>query len=97
VIYSLEAEPRRSVLVYEWQYNRWFRRWHYKWSSPNLTFPVDAVPISGRFESGFFIPDVLKGTADVNAPPNGKIECYMDINERNVCEKSPKPYGEAML
>jgi hypothetical protein len=30
-------------------------------------------------------------------PPHGKIECYMDINERNVCEKSPKPYGEAML
>jgi hypothetical protein len=67
-----------------------------------LTFPIDAVPISGRFESGFFIPDVLEGTADVDAPPtaetpHGKIECYMDINERNICEKLPKPYGEVML
>jgi hypothetical protein len=44
-------------------------------SSPTQTFPIDAVAISGSFETGFFIPDVLDGTADVidhpttNVPP----------------------------
>jgi hypothetical protein len=40
-----------------------------------LTFPIDAVPISGRFESSFFIPDVLEGTADVTLKHNGKLIC----------------------
>jgi hypothetical protein len=69
LIYSLETEPWRSIQVYKQQYNRWSCRWHYKQSSPTLTFPIDAVPISGKFESGFFIPDVLDRTADVINPP----------------------------
>ena len=76
MIYSLEAEPRRSVLVYERQYNRQSRRWCYEQSLPTLTFPIDAVPISGRFESSFFIPDVLEGTADVDAPPMAETTAW---------------------
>jgi hypothetical protein len=38
-------------------------------NSPVLTFPIDAVPVSGKFENGFFIPDSLDGTADVVNPP----------------------------
>jgi hypothetical protein len=30
-----------------------------------LTFPIDAVPISGKFEAGYFLPDNTEGTADV--------------------------------
>jgi hypothetical protein len=41
-----------------------------------LTFPIDAVPISGRFESSFFIPDVLEGTADVDAPPMAETTAW---------------------
>jgi hypothetical protein len=37
-----------------------------------LTFPIDAVPISGQFESSFFIPDIFEGTADVDAPPTAE-------------------------
>jgi hypothetical protein len=37
--------------------------------SPTLTFPIDAVPISGKFEAGYFLPDNTEGTADVIPPP----------------------------
>jgi hypothetical protein len=34
-----------------------------------LTFPIDAVPISGKFEAGYFLPDNTEGTVDVIPPP----------------------------
>jgi hypothetical protein len=34
-----------------------------------LTFPINAVPVSGKFESGFYLPDKLEGTADVIPAP----------------------------
>jgi hypothetical protein len=34
-----------------------------------LTFPIDAVPISGKFEAGYFLPDNTEGTVDVVPPP----------------------------
>jgi hypothetical protein len=34
-----------------------------------LTFPIDAVPISGKFKAGYFLPDHSEGTADVVPPP----------------------------
>jgi hypothetical protein len=45
-----------------------------------LTFPIDAVPISGKFEAVYFLPDHWEGTADVVPPPvidhpHGKTEC----------------------
>jgi hypothetical protein len=33
-----------------------------------LTFPIDAVPVSGKFSSGYFHPDTPEGTADVVPP-----------------------------
>jgi hypothetical protein len=34
-----------------------------------LTFPIDAVPVSGKFNSGYFHPDTPEGTAKVVPPP----------------------------
>jgi hypothetical protein len=34
-----------------------------------LTFPIDAVPVSGKFIGGYFHPDTPEGTADVVPPP----------------------------
>jgi hypothetical protein len=34
-----------------------------------LTFPIDAVPISSKFEAGYFLPDNTEGTVDVVPPP----------------------------
>ncbi len=41
-------------------------------------FPIDAVPTSGKFESGFFIPDVLDRTADVINPPMTEMPPWED-------------------
>jgi hypothetical protein len=65
----LETEPRHTVQVYEWQYTRQSQLWCYQQSSPTLTFPIDAVPISGKFEAGYFLPDNTEATADVVPPP----------------------------
>jgi hypothetical protein len=32
---------------------------------PTLTFPIDAKPISGKFEASYFLPDNTEGTLDV--------------------------------
>jgi hypothetical protein len=78
LIYSFETEPCHSVRVYEWQYNHQSCPWHYKRSSPTQTFPITAVPVSGRFESGFFIPDALDGTANVIDPPTTDVPPWED-------------------
>jgi hypothetical protein len=60
-IYSFEMEPRHSVCIYE-RSRRRSRRWRYLCSTPMLA--LDVVPILGRFETGFFVPD-SDVTADV--------------------------------
>jgi hypothetical protein len=67
MIYSLDMEPHCSVHVYERRYTRQSRR--YQRSSLTLTFPINAVPISGKFETGYFLPDSLEGTANIIEPP----------------------------
>jgi hypothetical protein len=62
-------EPSRAIQIYEQQYTQWSQRWCYQWSSPMLTFPIDAVPVLGRIISGYFHPDTPEGTADVVPPP----------------------------
>jgi hypothetical protein len=34
-----------------------------------VIFPINAVPISGKFEASYFLPDNSEGTADVIPPP----------------------------
>jgi hypothetical protein len=34
-----------------------------------LTFPIDAIPVLGKFIGGYFHPDTPEGTADVVPPP----------------------------
>jgi hypothetical protein len=34
-----------------------------------LTFPINAVPVSGKFIGGYFHPDTPEGTANVVPPP----------------------------
>jgi hypothetical protein len=67
--FSLEMEPSRAIQIYERQYTQQSRRWCYQRSSPMLTFPIDAVPISGKFAIRYFHPDTPEGTADVVPPP----------------------------
>jgi hypothetical protein len=57
------------VQVYKQQYTCQSRQWCYQQLSPTLTFPINTVPVSGKFESGFYLPDNPKGTADVITPP----------------------------
>ncbi len=73
-IYSYETKPHQSVCVYKQQYTQSSLCWWYQCSSPVLTFPIDAVPVSDKFENGFFIPDSLDHTADVvNPPPDDEL------------------------
>jgi hypothetical protein len=68
------------VRIYEKQYTRRARQWRYQRTSPTISFPIDSVPISGKFENGFFIPDTPEGTADIiDPPPEDEIqwECIM--------------------
>jgi hypothetical protein len=68
-IYLFEMEPCQMVQVFKQQYTCQSCRWCYQWSSPTLTFPIHTVPVSGKFESGVYLPDNPKGTADVIPPP----------------------------
>jgi hypothetical protein len=34
-----------------------------------VTFPINAVPISGKFEASYFLPDNSEGTTEVVSPP----------------------------
>jgi hypothetical protein len=67
-IYSFETEPHHSVRIYEQSIRR-NHHWQYLQSTPTLSFPIDAVPVSGKFEAGFFIPDNHECTGDVVPPP----------------------------
>jgi hypothetical protein len=48
-IYFVEMEPSWSVQIYEQQYTQRSWQWHYQWSSPMLTFPIDAIPVWENF------------------------------------------------
>jgi hypothetical protein len=92
LIYSFDTEPHCSVHVYEWQYNRQSHRRCYKRSSPTQTFPINAVPVSGSFESGFFIPDALEELLMLLIPLqsmyyHGKTKCYVAISKQFVSKK----------
>jgi hypothetical protein len=57
-----------------------------------LSFPIDAVPVSGKFEAGFFIPDNHECTGDVVPPPPDDVlqweECMFQGRRRY------RPYRE---
>jgi hypothetical protein len=38
-----------------------------------LSFPIDVVPVSEHFDSGFFFPDNLEGTGDIADPPTEDV------------------------
>jgi hypothetical protein len=48
-----------------------------------LTFPIDAIPVSGKFIGGYFHPDTPEGTADVFPMMNhlGKTGCFEATSE----------------
>jgi hypothetical protein len=68
-IYSFETEPHHSVHIYEQSICQKNCGWRYLRSTPTLSFPIDAVPVSGKFETGFFIPNNHECTGDVMPPP----------------------------
>jgi hypothetical protein len=39
-----------------------------------LAFPLDAVPISGRFETGFFVPNSNVTANVVDSPPDEVLQ-----------------------
>jgi hypothetical protein len=57
------------VQVNERQYTHQSCQWRYQWLPPTLTFPINVVPISAKFNAGYFLPDHSEGTADVVPPP----------------------------
>ena len=85
-VYSFETEPRHSVRIYG-RTRRRSRRMQYLRSTPMLSFPIDTVPISGKFETGFFVPD-SDTTTDVVDPPPDEIlqreECMFRGRHRYV-------------
>ena len=67
-IYSFETSPCLAVRIYERA--RSPRRFRYLRTSPSLTFPWDAAPISGQFQNGYFVPDNSVRTAKIVDPPS---------------------------
>ena len=67
-IYSFETSPCLAVRIYECA--RSPRQFCYLRTSPSLTFPWDAIPISGQFQNGYFVPDNSVHTAKIVDPPS---------------------------